>query len=71
MKIKINKKLIGDNHPTYLIADIGANHDGDLKRAKKMVYMSHPDKSGMYKEIFIFFGKAFKLIVDMYNFQNE
>ena len=37
MKIKINKKLIGDNHPTYLIADIGANHDGDLKRAKKLI----------------------------------
>ncbi len=37
MKIKINKKYIGENLPTYFIADIGANHDGSLKRAKKLI----------------------------------
>ena len=37
MKIKINKNLIGDNYPTYFIADIGANHDGNLERAKKLI----------------------------------
>ena len=34
---RINKKKIGNNHPTYFVADIGANHDGSLSRAKKLI----------------------------------
>jgi len=37
MKFKINKKIISENTPTYFIADIGANHDGNLARAKKLI----------------------------------
>ena len=37
MKLKINQTFIGDNCPTYFIADIGANHDGNLERAKKLI----------------------------------
>ena len=37
MKIKINKKIISNNNPTYFIADIAANHDGSLARAKKLI----------------------------------
>ena len=37
MKLKINKTLVGDNYPTYFIADIAANHDGKLSRAKKLI----------------------------------
>lgn len=37
MEIKILDRLIGFNHPTYFIADIGANHDGDLDRAKLLI----------------------------------
>ncbi len=36
-KIKINKKIISKNSPTYFIADIAANHDGKLSRAKKLI----------------------------------
>jgi len=36
--IEINGKLIGNSHPTYFIADIAANHDGDLHRAKDLIY---------------------------------
>lgn len=36
-KIKIGKKTITHKNPTYFIADIAANHDGDLKRAKKLI----------------------------------
>ena len=32
--IKIGNSNIGINHPTYFIADIAANHDGDIDRAK-------------------------------------
>lgn len=36
MELKIGKHLIGEKHPTYFIADIAANHDGDLDRAIKL-----------------------------------
>lgn len=35
-KIKIGKKFIGNDFPTYTIADIGANFDGNLDKAKKL-----------------------------------
>src|SRR5512138_3609930 len=40
MDIKIGNRLIGPNHPTYFIADIAANHDGDLERAKMLVRLA-------------------------------
>lgn len=38
--IQISKTKIGFNYPTYFIADIAANHDGDLNRAKKLIYLA-------------------------------
>ena len=35
---KLGKRKIGLNEPTYFISDIGANHDGDLERAKDLIY---------------------------------
>ena len=35
----INGKMIGENFPTYFIADIAANHDGDLGRAKELIHL--------------------------------
>ena len=40
MKIKIGKKIISEKSKTYFIADIGANHDGSLSRAKKLIQLS-------------------------------
>lgn len=40
MELKIGKHLIGENHPTYFIADISANHDGDLERAKLLIRLA-------------------------------
>ncbi len=37
--LKINGKKIGEEFPTYFIADIAANHDGDLNRAKELIYL--------------------------------
>lgn len=39
-EIKIADRLIGDDQPTYFIADIGANHDGQLERAKKLIHLA-------------------------------
>ncbi len=38
--LHIEGKAIGDDHPTYFIADIAANHDGDIERAKDLIYMA-------------------------------
>jgi len=36
-KIKVGKSYISNNSRTYFIADIAANHDGSLSRAKKLI----------------------------------
>ena len=40
MEIKIGSHVIGENHPVYFIADIGANHDGSLERAKYLIKLA-------------------------------
>jgi sialic acid synthase SpsE len=40
MEIRIADRIIGENHPTYFIADISANHDGSLERAKYLVKLA-------------------------------
>src|SRR5512137_2167345 len=40
MDIKIGSRIIGLNDPTYFIADIAANHDGDLERAKLLIRLA-------------------------------
>ena len=38
--IRIGSRLIGEENPTYFIADISANHDGDLERAKMLIHLA-------------------------------
>ena len=38
--IQIGKNIIGLEHPTYFIADIAANHDGSIERAKDLIYLA-------------------------------
>ncbi len=40
MKIQIGTHTLSENDPTYFIADISANHDGDLDRAKLLIRMA-------------------------------
>ena len=42
--IKINNREIDINAPTYFVADIAANHNGDFDMAKKLIYLAK--KSG-------------------------
>ena len=35
--IKIGEDVVGHGQPTYFIADIAANHDGSLERAKSLI----------------------------------
>ncbi len=36
-KVKIGNKIIGDNEPCFIIAEIGINHNGSIEIAKKMI----------------------------------
>src|ERR1700691_5362249 len=35
--LKLGSKIVGDDKPTYFVADISANHDGNLERAKLLI----------------------------------
>ncbi|HUR87796.1 MAG TPA: N-acetylneuraminate synthase family protein [Ramlibacter sp.] len=39
-ELVIAGRTIGPEHPTYFIADIAANHDGNLARAKDLIYLA-------------------------------
>jgi sialic acid synthase SpsE len=38
--LDIGRRCIGDGHPTYFIADISANHDGELERAIALIHLA-------------------------------
>ncbi|MDF1499263.1 MAG: N-acetylneuraminate synthase family protein [Anaerolineales bacterium] len=39
-EITIADRKIGEGHPAYFIADIGANHDGQLERARNLIHLA-------------------------------
>ncbi|HYR06793.1 MAG TPA: N-acetylneuraminate synthase family protein [Longimicrobium sp.] len=39
-RLDIGRRTIGDGTPTYFIADISANHDGQLQRAIDLIHLS-------------------------------
>jgi N,N'-diacetyllegionaminate synthase len=48
-KIKINEKYIGEDFPCYTIAEAGANHDGELKKAIKLIDAANEANSDSIK----------------------
>ena len=46
-------------------------NDKDLINAKKIVLKTHPDKSGLNKDIFLFYCKAFRLLKNINDFKNK
>lgn len=39
MSFRIGDREVGPDAPTYFIADVAANHDGDLGRAKELIHL--------------------------------
>jgi len=39
-EISIGRKQVGDGRPTYIIAEIGINHNGSVKIAKELIKAS-------------------------------
>ncbi len=66
MEIKIGNRIVGEAHPTYFIADIAANHDGSLERAKYLIRLAK--KAGADAAKFQNF-QASKIVSD-YGFKN-
>ncbi|MBI2339366.1 MAG: N-acetylneuraminate synthase family protein [Deltaproteobacteria bacterium] len=64
--IKISGREIGADHPTYFVADIAANHDGDLDRAKKLIGLAKEAKADAAK----FQNFQAPKIVSDYGFRN-
>ena len=63
----INKNSIGQNSKVYFIADIAANHDGNLNRAKKLIKLcakagANAAKFQHFKAETIVFDYGFKFL---------
>jgi hypothetical protein len=46
-------------------------NEEDLKKAKKIVLKTHPDKSGLSPDIFLFYSKAYKQLYSIWEFSNK
>lgn len=46
-------------------------NEGDIKNCYKTVLKLHPDKSGLDKEYFLFYTKAFKVLKNVYEYKNK
>lgn len=66
MNIQIDGVDIGDSSPTYFIADIAANHDGSIDRARKLIHLAK--EAGADAAKFQHF-KASKIVSD-YGFEH-
>src|ERR1700738_262838 len=63
---KIGNKTVGPDQPPYFIADIGANHDGDINRAFKLIELAKDAGADAAK----FQNFQAKKIVSKYGFEN-
>ncbi|MGH2621612.1 MAG: N-acetylneuraminate synthase family protein [Anaerolineales bacterium] len=36
-EVRLGSRLVGEGHPTYVVAEIGINHNGDLELAKRLI----------------------------------
>lgn len=48
-EMRIGKHAVGEGHPAYIIAEIGSNFDGDLKRAKHLAKLSKEAGADAFK----------------------
>lgn len=39
-ELTIGTRVVGSGHPTYFVADIAANHDGNLERAVELIHLA-------------------------------
>lgn len=64
--IRFGNKLIGPGQPLYFIADVGANHDGDLNKAFELIELAKESGANAAK----FQNFVASKIVSKYGFEN-
>ena len=47
--IKIRKRIVGEKYPTYVIAEIGSNFDGNISKAKKLIKIAKESEADAVK----------------------
>ncbi len=40
-EVKIGNEWVGDEHPVYIVGEVGINHNGDMNIAKKLIEAAH------------------------------
>ena len=48
-EIKVGNKMIGENHPVYIVAESGCNHDGKLEQAFQIIKQAHENGADAIK----------------------
>ena len=49
MEFKIGNTLVGDNHPTFIVAEMSANHNGSFEQAIEIVRSAKRSGANAYK----------------------
>jgi hypothetical protein len=68
MDLNLDNYTIDD---LYKLFDIDALDDESMKHAKRIVLKTHPDKSGLDSQYFLFFSRAYKRLYGIMEFQNK
>ena len=69
LDLDINNYELNDILSLFKIpSDFTESH---LKQCKKAVLKTHPDKSGLDKDVFLFFSKAYKVLYQIHIFKNR
>lgn len=55
----------------FSLEEVGTINQEDMKSARKTVMMTHPDKSGLSKEFFQFFAKAYERLSTVVDFRDR
>lgn len=71
ISLNIDAYSLQDIANLFKLNSLSGIQQDDMKSARKMVMMTHPDKSGLSKEYFQFFAKAYERLNDVVDFMNR
>jgi len=49
LRLRVGRRIVGDNAPCYIVAEAGVNHNGDVDRALKMVRIAKASRADAIK----------------------
>ena len=69
LDLNLDNYSLDDLLSLFKIDNIASQHD--MSRAKSIALKMHPDKSGLDKEYFLFFSKAYKILYNLHIIQDK